>query len=104
MKRLILVAIASIVSTTIIATMPTKASANSYSNRISNQQQRINQGIRNGSISPREYNNLSRRQNALNTAILRDIQDGRGLTNTEKHKLSRRSDNISRSIYIYKRN
>jgi hypothetical protein len=105
MKSLILVAIASIISTTVISSFPSEASAdNYYANRISNQQQRINQGIRNDSISPREYANLSRRQNALNAAVFRDVQDGRGLTNAERYRLNRRADNISRSIYVYKRN
>ena len=108
MKRLILVAIASIVSTTVISTFPSQASAdnyaNNYKNRISNQQQRVNQGIRNGSISPREYANLSRRQNALKASAIRDVQDGGGLTSDEKHRLNRRAANISRSIYLNKRN
>jgi hypothetical protein len=104
MKRLILVAIASIVSTTVISTFPSQASANYYASRISNQQQRINQGIRNGSISPRGYANLSRRQNALKVAIVRDTYDGTGLTRAERYKLNRRADNISRSIYLTKRN
>jgi hypothetical protein len=108
MKRLILLAIASIVSTTVISTFPSQASAdnyaNNYINRISNQQQRINQGIRNGSISPREYTNLSKRENALKVAIVRDTYDGRGLTSAERYRLNRRADNISRSIYVYKRN
>jgi hypothetical protein len=104
MKRLILIAIASIISTTVISSFPSKASANIYTNRISNQQQRINQGIRNGSISPREYVKLSKRQNDLKVSIVRDIYDGRGLTSAERYRLSRRADNISRSIYVYKRN
>jgi len=108
MKHPNLVAIASLISTTVFSTFisafPSQASANNYPNRLSDQQQRINQGIRNGTISPKENANLSRRQNALNAAVLRDIQDGKGLTSTERYKLNRRADNISRSIYLTKRN
>jgi len=100
MKSIISMAIASLV----IAALPSMAIAGNFNNRVTNQQLRINQGVNNGTISTRELANLSRRQNALNAAILRDTRDGRGLTRSERYNLNRRADNISRSIYNFRRN
>ncbi len=99
MKKMIFAAIA---MTMILSASP--AFAGNYSRRAYSQQQRINSGINNGSISPRELANLNHRQARLNAASLRDAQDGRGLTRAERYKLNRRADNISRSIYQFKRN
>jgi hypothetical protein len=104
MKSIISVAIASL----IVAALPSMAIADTvrqvYSNRLTSQQARINQGVNNGTISNREFASLSRRQSALNASILRDTQDGNGLTRAERYNLNRRATNISRSIYNYKRN
>jgi len=103
-KSMVLVAIATSITSIIIATVPSTASADNYNGRIARQQQRISNGLGNGTISSREFTNLTNRQTALNAAIVRDAQDGRGLTRSERYKLNRRADNISRSIYRFNRN
>ncbi len=91
-----------IAMTVILAASP--AFAGNYTRRAYSQQQRINSGVGNGSISSRELANLNQKQANLNAAIVRDAQDGKGLTRAEKYKLNRRADNISRAIYKNKRN
>ncbi len=86
------------------------ASANTYTNRslnrdvnrLSNQQQRINAGINDGSINSREAANLYRRESALSATILRDSRNG--LSRSERFRINQRFDNISRSIYRDRRN
>jgi hypothetical protein len=102
-RSMVSVAIAASITSIIIAATST-ASANDFNNRITNQQQRISNGLGNGTINAREFSNLTNRQINLNTAFLRDTQDGRGLTRSERYKLNRRADNISRSIYRFNRN
>lgn len=98
-KPLISIAIATmaIISSTSIA------SANNFAERRFNQQQRINAGILNGSLSPREARNLRLQQNALNAQIWRDTRDGGGLSRSEQLDIERRFDNLSRNINRDKR-
>jgi hypothetical protein len=103
-KSVVSVAIAASMTTIIIAAIPSTASADNFNDRITKQQQRISNGLGNGSISSREFTNLTNRQTALNTAFLRDTQDGGGLSRSERYKLNRRADNISRSINKFNRN
>ena len=104
MKIIISIAIASLVMAAPSMAIADSSVKRVYTNRITSQQLRINQGVNNGTIGTRESASLSRRQNALNASILRDTQDRKGLTRSEKYNLNRRADNISRSIYNYKRN
>jgi hypothetical protein len=99
LKPLISVAIATLASITLISS----ASANNFTQRSFNQQQRINAGIVNGSLSPREVRNLQLRRNALNAQIWRDTRDGGGLSRREQVNIERRFDNLSRSINREKR-
>jgi hypothetical protein len=87
-----------------IAFLPSVALAGEVYNRQVRQEQRINQGVKNGSISAQEYNKLQKREIALNAARLRDIRDGNGFTAHEKYKLNQRASRISNSIYTYKHN
>ncbi|MCF4967117.1 hypothetical protein [Nostoc sp. CMAA1605] len=99
MKRLIAAAVyASVIL------LPTIASAGEVYRREVNQEQRIYNGVRNGSITPTELRNLQRREAAVDATRRRYIRSGRGLTVRERRQLNRRENNISRTIYRYKHN
>ena len=73
--------------------------------RKSDQQGRIAQGVRSGQLTPRETRNLERREASVNReehAMRR--ADGGHLTAHDKAVLTRRQNNISRSIYKDKHN
>ena len=84
--------------------LPMTAQAGEVYNREVHQEQRIYQGVTNHTISPQEYQNLQRREDALNVARYRDIHDGNGLQPWEKRQLNRRENNISHSIWVDRHN
>jgi uncharacterized membrane protein YebE (DUF533 family) len=71
--------------------------------REANQQQRINQGVASGQLTPREANNLQRRQNNLNANEARAKADG-VVTPAERRRLQREANKNSRKIYNKKHN
>ncbi len=71
--------------------------------REANQQQRINQGVATGQLTPREANNLQRRENKLNANEARAKADG-VVTPTERRRLQREANRDSRKIYHKKHN
>jgi hypothetical protein len=83
---------------------PLAAQAGSLQNRINNQEQRIYTGVKNGSISPREYRKLERREDKIEAARLRAIRSGGKLTQAERNRLNHRLDQNSKTIYNYKHN
>jgi hypothetical protein len=83
---------------------PLAAQAVTIHNRIDNQQHRIYQGVKNGSISPREYRRLERRQDNIEASRRRDIHSGGKLTQAEKHRLNHRLHRLSNKIYRTKHN
>ena len=70
--------------TGLLVLMPLAAQAGPIQNRINNQQQRIYRGVKNGSISPKEYRRLDRRQDNIEAARRRDIRSGGKLTPSKK--------------------
>ncbi|MBW4612263.1 MAG: hypothetical protein KME21_03105 [Desmonostoc vinosum HA7617-LM4] len=84
--------------------LPTVASAGEVHNREVRQNQRIYNGVRNGSINRAELRNLKRRQAALEAARRRNLLDGGRLTPRERRRLNQQQNNFSRTIYRYKRN
>jgi hypothetical protein len=90
--------------TGLLVLTPLVAQAGQVNNRIERQERRIEQGVKNGSVSPREYRRLDRRIDNIEAARLRDIRSGGKLTQAEKYRLNRRLDNTSRSIYRAKHN
>ncbi|MEI6427839.1 MAG: hypothetical protein WCO45_05525 [Pseudanabaena sp. ELA607] len=79
---------------------PSMASAGEVANRLANQQSRIQQGVRDGTISKREFNNLERREASINRQRIADLKkDGGHLTAQDARQLNRRLDNTSAAIY-----
>ena len=71
--------------------------------REANQQQRINQGVASGQLTPREAGNLQRRENRLNAHETRAKADG-VVTPQERRHLQREANHNSRKIYNKKHN
>jgi hypothetical protein len=71
--------------------------------REANQQNRINQGVATGQLTPREVNNLQRRENKLNANEARAKADG-VVTPAERRRLQREANKNSRKIYHKKHN
>jgi hypothetical protein len=95
MKRLISAAVC---ATAIF--LPTIASAGEVYNREVHQQQRIHNGVRQGTINKREFRHLEGREAALNAARRHDLRTNNGhLTTQERRQLNHRENRISRSIY-----
>lgn len=81
------------------------AYADDIPQRKENQQQRIGNGVKNGSLTPRETGNLEKKEGALNHEIHHDrVQNGGNLTNKEKAKINRQQNHLSRQIYRDKHN
>ena len=78
---------------------------NEVNQREENQQQRIANGIKNGSLSPKETANLERREASVQRQEKADMAKHNGhLTKTEQRELNRRENHISKSIYKDKHN
>src|SRR5580698_7382643 len=78
---------------------------NEVNARAENQQQRIANGVKNGSLSPRETANLERREASVQRQEKRDMAKNNGhLTKAEQNQLNRRQNHISQSIYKDKHN
>jgi hypothetical protein len=73
--------------------------------RKENQQDRIANGVRNGSLTPHETANLEHKEAGLNHEIRHDRrQNGGNLTNKEKAQVNRQQNKLSRNIYRDKHN
>ena len=69
------------------------------------QQQRIANGVKNGSLSPKETANLEKRESHIQNEEKRDMaKNGGHLTKAEQNKLNRQQNHISKSIYKDKHN
>lgn len=70
-----------------------------------NQQDRIANGVANGSLTPHETANLENKEARLNHEIRQDRrQNGGNLTNKEKAQVNRQQNRLSRNIYRDKHN
>jgi hypothetical protein len=68
-----------------------------------NQQERIGNGVKNGSLTPRETGRLEHKETALNREIHQDrVQNGGNLTNKEKAQVNRQQNRLSKDIYKQK--
>jgi hypothetical protein len=101
MKRMIL----TIVTAGLMVGATGIASADDIQQRKENQQDRIGNGIKNGSLTPGETVNLEKKEGRLNHEIHRDrVQNGGNLTNKEKARINRQQNGLSRQIYRDKHN
>src|SRR3984885_6695643 len=69
--------------------------------RIDNQQGRINQGVRNGSLTYREYHRLDNGLDRIEAQRRRDLRDGR-LSPAEYPQANREENRLSDRIYFQK--
>lgn len=99
MKKLI-----SAILCTAVVFLPLAAQAGQLNNRLERQERRIYNGVKNGSITPKEYKRLEKREDKLEAARLRAIHSGGKLTPAEKHRLNHRLNNTSQAIYRAKHN
>lgn len=84
---------------------PLAAHAGEVQNRINHQQHRIYGGVKNGSVSPREFRQLERREGNIGAARNRDLRMNNGrLTRGEKYRLNQRLNRLSNTIYRDKHN
>jgi hypothetical protein len=73
--------------------------------RQTRQQKRIAQGVKSGSLSPKETAHLEKREASVQHQEQRDMAKHNGhLTKAEQRQLNRRENRISRSIYKDKHN
>lgn len=84
--------------------LPLAAQAGQLNNRINNQERRIYNGVKNGSLTHKEYNRLNNRVDNIEAARYRAIRSGGKLTSAEKYRLNRRLNHTSKAIYRAKHN
>ena len=85
--------------TTTAVAAPAEARINQ---RQAKQQQRIDAGISNGSLTAREVNRLQRQQGHIAAYEARSRADGPGLTKAERYRLHQMQDRASANIYHQK--
>ena len=84
---------------------PLAASAGEVENRIHHENTRINQGVRNGSLTSGEYRRLDNGADRLQAERNRDLRRNDGhLTAAEDRRLNRQENNLSDRIYFDKHN
>jgi len=79
------------------------ASAGNLKKRMHRQDQRIQQGIRSGEITPREARKLTRDQRKIRQLRRHYLSDGH-LSKRDRKILNKRMDQSSKRIYRYKNN
>jgi hypothetical protein len=68
--------------------------------RKENQQDRIAQGVKSGSLTPKQTANLENKEANLNKEIRTDRkQNGGNLTNNQKAQVNRQQNRLSKNIY-----
>jgi hypothetical protein len=73
--------------------------------REENQQNRIGNGVKNGTLTPHETANLENKQAHINKEVRNDRrQNGGNLTNKEKAQVNRQQNHLSKNIYKDKHN
>jgi hypothetical protein len=82
--------------------MSAAAQAGTIAERSQRQENRIDSGIQQGTLTNREAYRLDARQEAIERSRQRDIQDGQGLTAQEQRNLTQRQNALSQDIYRQK--
>lgn len=67
--------------------------------RMENQQKRIKEGVKEGSLTKREAVKLEAKEAALASEARKDRKDGGGMTAKEKAKINARQNKLSTEIY-----
>jgi Ni/Co efflux regulator RcnB len=94
----------SVILCTAVVFAPLAAQAGQLNNRLNRQDARIYQGVKNGSLTPKEYHRLDKLEDKNEAARLRAIKSGGKLTYSERHRLNHRLNNTSKAIYRAKHN
>jgi hypothetical protein len=94
----------SVILCTAVVFAPVAAQAGQLKNRIDRQEGRIYQGVKNGSLTPKEYRHLENQEDRNEAARLRAIKSGGKLTSAEKRRLNHRLNHTSNAIYRAKHN
>jgi hypothetical protein len=102
MKRLILTAVIAALSTAFAAD-DTAAKPEDKKGRIATrkdkQQDRVAEGVKDGSLTAKEAAKIEAKEAKLNREIRQDRKDGKGLTPKERAKIEAKQDKMSREIY-----
>ncbi|MBV8751103.1 MAG: hypothetical protein JO103_15455 [Candidatus Eremiobacteraeota bacterium] len=96
-----------LLATALLASLvtPLAARAGEVENRIHRENARINQGVRNGSLTYGEYNRLDRSADRIQTERNRDLRRDDGhLTAAQYRTLNRQENRLSDRIYFDKHN
>jgi hypothetical protein len=96
-----------LIATALLASIvaPLAASAGEVEQRIDNQQHRINQGVRSGSLTAGEYRRLDNGEDHIQAERNRDLRRDDGhLTTAQYRQLNRQENNLSDRIYFDKHN
>ena len=81
----------------------TSAQEGRIQQRKENQQQRIANGVENGSLTPKETAHLENKEANLNKEIRTDRKaNGGNLTNNQKRQINRQQNRLSKNIYNQK--
>jgi uncharacterized protein YdeI (BOF family) len=98
MKRTILAAI--IAALSVLALDDTEKDKKSrVANRKERQQDRVAEGVKDGSLTAKEAAKIEAKEAKLNREIRQDRKDGKGLTPKEKAKIEAKQDKMSKEIY-----
>lgn len=95
----------SMIAAGLMASLPGIASAQEgrIQQRKENQQQRIANGVENGSLTPKETAHLENKEANLNKEIRTDRKaNGGNLTNNQKRQINRQQNRLSKNIYNQK--
>ena len=79
---------------------PGRPRVNQVNGRETNQQNRIANGVKNGSLSPKQTSNLENREASVQNREKKDMAAHNGhLTKAEQNGINRQQNRISKSIY-----
>jgi hypothetical protein len=96
--------IGTIILAAAVVVAPVAAQAGQVQNRINRQEIRIYQGVKNGSLTTKEYNRLDRRVDNIEAARARAIYSGGKFTKAERYRINNRLNSTSKAIYRAKHN
>jgi hypothetical protein len=102
MRKVFLAGVAAV--TLAAGMLPLAASAGEVYNRISDEQARINAGVRDGQLGPRAAFHLQNQLNAINAERERDLaRDGGHLNRWQYDRLNAQENQLSHQIYVDRR-
>jgi len=102
MKRIVL---AVFLGALLCAAAPQEEKEGRIQQRKENQQQRIGNGVKNGSLTAGETSHLEKKESNLNKEVRADRKaNGGNLTNNEKRQVNRQQNRLSKQIYKDKHN